>query len=126
MKVTRVDIAPSMEATYKQLELLHKKIGEEVSYINEEELKPLILVLQKASNHLAREIGQSIQIAPFDQTLKIQLLDYIHLIQKSPAFSQALGSHQIEIAGVFRRIETSIHKAEQKVQKVDSDPLRGN
>jgi hypothetical protein len=125
MKVSRVDIAPSMQAACKQLERLHKKIGEELSYVSEEELTSLISILQKESNHLAREIGQSVQIVPFDSKLKTTLLDLIHSIQKSPAFSQALGSHQIEIMGMFRRFETSIQKAEQKVQKVDQEPLRG-
>jgi hypothetical protein len=125
MKVSRVDISHSIESACQQLKLLQKKIGEEVGYLSDEELKSLISVLQKASNHLATEIGQSIHVVAFDSKLKTTLFDLIHAIQRSPAFSQALGAHQKEVLGMFRRIETSIQKAEQKVQKVDSEPLRG-
>jgi division protein CdvB (Snf7/Vps24/ESCRT-III family) len=124
MKVSRVDISPTMQSTCMQLETIKNQIGDEVSHLNETELVSAITILHQGSNQLAREINQSVEIAPVDATLKKKLFNLIQTIQHSAAFSQALGPHQVELMGVFRRIETSIEKAEQKVTKVDTDPLR--
>lgn len=124
MKVQRVDLSSTMQTTCMQLETIKKQIGEDVSKLNEAELTSAISILHQGSNQLAREINQSVSIAPWDDKLKTNLFNLIQAIQHSAAFSQALGPHQVELMGVFRRIETSIHKAEQKVTKVDTDPLR--
>lgn len=123
MKISRIDISPTVQSTCMQLENIKKQIGDEVSNLNENELISAITILQQGSNQLAREINQSVEIAPLDGKLKTSLFNLIQAIQHSPIFSQALGPHQVELMGVFRRIETCIRKAEQKVTKVDSDPL---
>lgn len=124
MKVTRVDISNTLQMTCTQLETIQNQIGDNVSNLNEAELVSAITILHQGSNQLAREINQSVEILPVDGSLKKNLFKLMQAIQHSAAFSQALGPHQVELMGVFKRIETSIQKAEQKVNKVDADPLR--
>ncbi|MBS0655886.1 MAG: hypothetical protein JSR46_08925 [Verrucomicrobia bacterium] len=123
MKVTRTDISATVQTACADLTKLSEQISEKnVSNLDEGTLITLIAVLQRGSNQLAREIGQSIEVV-LDPKLKTNLVNLIQAIQHSPAFSQALGPHQVELMGVFTRFENSIRKAEQKVTKVDSDPL---
>lgn len=123
-RTERTDISATVQSACTQLETLKKQISENVSNINENDLISLIAILQSGAHHLATEIRQSSEIAPLDPKLKTNLVSLIQAIQKSAAFSQALGPHQVELMGVFKRFVNSLSKAEQKVTKVDSDPLR--
>lgn len=123
-RTERTDISATVQSACTQLETLKKQISENVSSINENDLISLISILQSGAHHLATEIRQSSEIAPLDPKIKTNLVNLMHAIQKSAAFSQALGPHQVELMGVFTRFENSLRKAEQKVAKVDADPLR--
>ncbi len=125
MKVERADITPLVNVACKNLENLKSKIGEDVSNVNEDELKEIITLLHQESNQLTREINQSREIAPLDGTLKTKLTSLIDSIRHMSTFTQALGPQQALLLGVFKRIENCIHKFESKVTKVDSsEPLR--
>ena len=115
MKVAKADISSIVTSLCQQLQNLKSKIRDNVSDVNEEELKAMLLKLHHDANQLTREINQSKELAPLEAKLKKDLKELIFSIQHVPAFSQALGSCQSEILATFRRIDTSLQKFEQKV-----------
>ncbi len=124
MKVARADISSLVSQTSNNLKSLKEKIGENVSNVNEEELKKIIVTLQHESNQLTREINQSQKIVPLAPNVKTDLLSLIYSIKHMSTFTQALGHQQALLLGVFGRIENCIKNFESKVEAVSHEPLR--
>ncbi len=123
MRVACANISSVVQNTCNQLQLLKSKIEDDIGNVNEEEIVSVISLLQKGSNQLAREINQSTQIAPLDAKLKTSLFKLIQALEHSSTLLQALGHHQVELMNAIKKIEVSMRKAEQKVSKVDKEPL---
>lgn len=116
MKIAHADITLIISSLSQKLQALKSKIGEELSNVNEEELKKLLEQLHHDANQLAREVNQSQDIKAFDPKLKVNLISQIYSIQHSPAYSQALGGHESEASTIFRKIEAALSKSEKKVK----------
>jgi len=119
MAVTRTNVNSLVTHTCQELQTLKSKIGEDVSNVNDEDIKAILSSLQHDTNLLAKEAHQQREISHLDPKLKKDLKTLIFQIQHSPAFSQVIGAHQSQLLGVFRKIETSIAKFESKVEKID-------
>lgn len=120
-KVSRCDIAPVMQTIYQGLETLQHKISDQISSVNDDDLSQLVEQLKKSVHQLNREINQSVTVLPFEGNV---LLKLIETIQRTSTFAQAVGPHQVQLMGLFKTLQTNIPKAEQKVAKVDNDPIR--
>lgn len=119
MKITRQDVPSLVAHTCEQLQTLKSKIGDDVTNVNDEDVKKILDTLQHDTNLLAKEAHQTREIMPLDGKLKKELRQLIFAIQHSPAFSQVVGAHQAQLLGVFRKIESSIARFESKVEKID-------
>lgn len=113
MRVQRADISHSMKETYEQLKTLKAQM-DEVRYVNEEALSPIISSLLKSAHQLVREINQSKEVLPFESRDFVKLID---AIRHSKVFTQAVGAHQKELIHVFKNLNMAIEKAEKKALK---------
>lgn len=117
MKIAHVDLTSVLTSLSQKLNTLKLKLGEELSNINEEELKKLLDALHHDANQLAREVNQCQDIIGFDPKLKVNLLSLIYSVQHSPAYSQALGAHESDVSTIFHKIEAALSKSEKKLKR---------
>lgn len=118
MAVTRTSVNSLVTHTCQELQTLKSKIGEDVSNVNDEDIKKLLDSLQHDCNLFAKEAHQR-DIAPLDAKLRTELKQLLRTIRNLPAFSQVIGAHQEQLFHLFKKIETSIAKFESKVEKID-------
>lgn len=116
-----VDISSVVRTTCRELHSLKVTIGDDLSVVNNEAVGNIVGELHKTLNTLVRELNQSSK--PLELGLKKDLFSLMQEIQKTPAFSQALGPHQVELMNLFKRIHAAVSKAESKVTRVDLDRL---
>ncbi|MBS0634315.1 MAG: hypothetical protein JSR37_02495 [Verrucomicrobia bacterium] len=119
MKVTANDIPAIVQTACTDLRDLKALL--DASNIDEEQIKTVIVRLQKEANELTRAISKSPNLAPLDPKLETDLRTSLDSIKK---VSSMLGHQQALFLGVFNRIENCIKKFESKVTKVENDPLR--
>jgi hypothetical protein len=120
--VSRVDLHPIIHATSQTLCTLKAKITEEVSLVDEE-IEELVQDLKTTVNKLSREVQKSNTISNIDAGNMESLHKLVYDIQHTAAFSQVAGTHQVQLMGVFNRIENTVKKTHSKVERVDLDKM---
>jgi len=119
----QANIEPDMQKAFDQLTSLHTNISDDVGLVNPEDVKEWVRALEKIVNALGQKVHKSTTVV-LDKTKSKSLLELIQEIQHTPAFSQALGSHQTRLMGLFHRIEDNLKQAESKVEPVKNiDPM---